>query len=124
MILVDTSIWSSHFSHPNENLMELLKVGHAACHPLVIAEIACGTPPQRSKTLKGLNLIPQTNVATLSEVLEFIESERFFGRGCGFTDLSLLKSVMLTRDAKLWTADKRLAALATEMQVLYVSPLH
>ena len=124
MILVDTSIWSSHFSTPNESLIELLRLRQVACHPLVIAEIACGTPPQRLKTLRSLGLIKQTEIATLGETLEFIENERLFGRGCGFTDLSLLRSTVITTGMKLWTADKRLATLAQEMGVLYSSSLH
>ncbi len=68
--------------------------------------------------------MPQTEIATLTAVLEFIESKRLFGRGCGFVDLSLLKSTLLTQGAMLWTADKRLASIAAEMHVLYFPPLH
>ena len=94
------------------------------CHPLVIAEISCQTSPNRTAFLSDLKLLDQVKAASVADVLEFIESQHLHGRGCGFMDLPLLMSVMVTKDTLLWTLGKRLAALATEMQVLYASPLH
>lgn len=124
MILVDSSVWISHFKHANLHLASVVVAGEILCHPLVIGEVSCGTPPSRKAVLSDLKMLDQVTVASMTEVLEFIESKRLFGRGCGFVDLSLLTSTMITQGAMLWTADKRLASIAAEMQVLYAPPLH
>lgn len=45
-VLVDTSVWIAHFRKRNEELVGLLGHNLAMTHPLVIGEIACGTPPE------------------------------------------------------------------------------
>ena len=118
-VLVDTSIWVEHFRHGNSTLVELLNLNRVMAHPLVIGEIACGTPAQRDQTLSSLLLLPQSQQAALPEVLDFIQREHLYGLGCGLVDLLLLSSTLLTAGALLWTADKRLAKLALRF---YPSP--
>lgn len=48
-VLVDTSIWVEHFRHGNSTLVELLSLNRVMAHPLVIGDIACGTPPSGTK---------------------------------------------------------------------------
>ena len=43
-MLVDTSVWVSHFKQANPQLVDLLEAGVVLCHPHVVVEIACGTP--------------------------------------------------------------------------------
>ena len=88
-------------------------------HPLIIGEIACGTPPQRNRTLLDLNALQPTRQASVQEVMDFIEHERLFGLGCGLVDLLLLASTLMTPDAELWTLDKRLGALANRFGVMH-----
>lgn len=58
MVLVDTSVWVSHFKNTQPKLIEILNQDLVSCHPLVIAEIACGTPPNpRARTLGDLSLL-------------------------------------------------------------------
>lgn len=123
-VLVDTSIWVEHFRHGNSTLVELLSLNRVMAHPLVIGEIACGTPPQRDQTLSSLSLLPQPQQAALPEVLDFIQREYLYGLGCGLVDLLLLSSTLLTAGALLWTADKRLAKLAQRFFVAYEPALH
>lgn len=52
------------------------------------------------------------------EILEFSESRNLMGRGLGYVDLHLLASAIL-RGVDLWTADKRLRAVAGELCSLY-----
>jgi predicted nucleic acid-binding protein len=54
MVLVDTSVWVAHFRHANHTLTALLNADQVVCHPFIVAEIACGTPPHRARTLAGL----------------------------------------------------------------------
>jgi len=88
------------------------------CHPLVVLEIACGTPPApRERTLGDLQTLRHGVVATTDEVLAFIERERIADSGCGAIDAALLASVLLTPGARLWTADKALEAVARRLGV-------
>ncbi|MFD2838497.1 type II toxin-antitoxin system VapC family toxin [Azotobacter vinelandii] len=76
-VLVDTSVWIDHFRNGNAALVELLGSDDALTHPMVIAEIACGTPPApRAQTLDNLGLLQSCRQATLQEVMTFIEREK------------------------------------------------
>lgn len=114
-VLIDTSVWIDHFRNGNAILVELIEADLALNHPMVAAELACGTPPQpRDRTLGSINQLRPCNQASLQEVVSFIERERLYGRGCGLVDMCLLASTLLTPDAKLWTLDKRLSGLTRE----------
>ncbi|MCE4555632.1 type II toxin-antitoxin system VapC family toxin [Roseateles cellulosilyticus] len=123
-VVVDTSVWVDHFRQPNGTLIALLVQDRVLIHPLVLGEVACGAPPQRSQTLSDLETLQQPQQAKLQEVLAFIEREQLFGLGCGWIDLNLLASTLMTPGARLWTADKRLGALAERFSVPYLSLRH
>ena len=55
----------------------------------------------------------------LVEILALIERQKLHDSGCGAVDMSLLASVLLTSDALLWTADKKLEALSMRMRVAF-----
>jgi len=112
-VLIDTSVWVDHFRSGNNALVDLLGLDLALTHPMVIAEIACGTPPApRAQTLTNLGLLPFCNQASLGEVIAFVEREKLYGLGCGLVDMALLASTLITPGAGLWTLDRRLAELA------------
>lgn len=116
-VLIDTSVWIDHFKHGNDSLVHLLERDLVLTHPLIIGEIACGTPPNRSEALADLASLRQSQQATIQETVTLIESERFYGLGCGLVDLLLLASTLLTQGAELWTLDKRLDAIAERVGV-------
>ena len=58
--------------------------------------------------------------ATWLEIGANIEPERLFGLGCGLVDAALLASTMMTPGARIWTWDRRLAALARRLDVAWV----
>ncbi|MGG5962595.1 type II toxin-antitoxin system VapC family toxin [Salmonella enterica] len=123
-ILIDTSVWVDHFRSRNDHLVQLLCRDQVLIHPMIQAEIACGTPPApRLRTLGDLALLPHSHQATIAEVMVFIENEKLYGSGCGLVDITLLASAMITPGAKLWTLDKRLAKLAARLNVSY-QPVH
>lgn len=123
-ILIDTSVWVDHFRSGNDHLIQLLCRDQVLIHPMILAEIACGTPPApRLRTLGDLALLPHSHQATIAEVMVFIENEKLYGSGCGLVDITLLASAMITPGAKLWTLDKRLAKLAARLNVSY-QPVH
>lgn len=118
-VLVDTSVWVEHFKRRNERLVTLLEAGVVVCHPHVVVEVACGTPPDRRFVIELLAALDSLPVATPSELLALIERRALFGRGCGFVDVSLLASALLGDRALLWTLDKRLDAVAAELGSAY-----
>ena len=120
-VLIDTSVWVDHFKHKNDNLISLLLLDQGLIHPMVLGELACGTPPEpRTQTLGDIALLKTARQATWDEVSEFIETHRLFGLGCGLVDISLLASTLLTPAPRLWTLDKRLAELAKRFKVDFV----
>ena len=124
-VLVDTSVWIDHFRNGSDALIRLLTLDRVLTHPLVIGEIACGTPPApRARTLASIALLKPCYQASAEEVLDLIEREKLFGLGCGLIDLSLLASTLITPDAKLWTLDRRLEAIASDFDVSYTHPTH
>lgn len=124
-VLVDTSVWVNHFQRHNATLVDLLSLDLALSHPMVVAELACGTPPApRLRTLADIAVLPQARQASLDEVRELVEREKLYGLGCGLVDLALLTSTLLTPGSQLWTRDKRLAHLASRFAVVYTPALH
>lgn len=117
MILVDTSIWIDHLRQSDPALATVLEAGRMLMHPYVVGELACGTLHRRAEILMLLRQLPPAPVATDAEALEFIERRGLMGRGIGYVDVHLLASVVLSGGARLWTRDKRLAAVASELSL-------
>ena len=121
LVLADTSVWVAHFRLANPVLQSLVAMDRILCHPLIVIELACGTPPApRERTLADLRQLQQAVIATSEEILSLIENKRCYDTGCGATDIALLASALLTRDARLWTMDKNLAALAARSDVAFI----
>jgi predicted nucleic acid-binding protein len=123
-VLVDTSVWVSHFRERNQGLIDLLECDSVLMHPMVVAELACGTPPSRTHTLSDLASLQQPQQASLGEVMDFIEREKLYGEGCGIVDMILLASTLITSGSELWTLDKRLLSLSERFGVMYCPRLH
>ena len=115
MILVDTSVWIDHLRHGDPSLVTVLEAGRVLMHPFVVGELACGNLNRRAEVLMLLRELPPAPVSTDQEALEFIERRGLMGRGIGYVDVHLLASVALAGGARLWTRDKRLAAVASEL---------
>lgn len=124
-VLIDTSVWVDHFRNGNDALIDLIGLDLVLTHPMVILEIACGTPPApRIQTLGNMGLLRPCNQASMSEIMEFIEHEKLYGLGCGLVDMALLASTLITPGTELWTLDKRLADLAGRFGVIHRPMLH
>ena len=119
-VLADSSVWVAHFRSSNRVLQSLLATDLVLCHPLIVIEIACGTPPApRERTLGNLKRLQQSVVATTDETLALIEREQFQDSGCGAVDMALLASVLLTPNAVLWTIDRKLDVLAARLDAAF-----
>lgn len=123
-LLVDTSVWVDHFRRRNDELVRWLMQDAVLTHPWVLGELACGTPPARAQTLADLAALQPAKVATVDEVIAFVEREKLYGLGCGLVDLELLASTLITPGARLWTLDKRLASLAERLGVGHPAAVH
>lgn len=124
-VLIDTSVWIEHFRNNNRPLVELIGLDLALIHPMVLGEIACGTPPApRVQTLTNLSLLRECKQASARKVMAFIEREELYGFGCGWVDISLLAATLINPGAKIWTLDKRLHDLAKRFGVAHIPSLH
>jgi predicted nucleic acid-binding protein len=119
LILVDTSVWIDHLHKAIPRLSEALENQEVLTHPFVIGELACGEMKMRREILRLLSHLPTSDVATEEEALELIERHRLMGKGIGYADVHLLASVMLTEAARLWTRDKRLAAIGAQLRISF-----
>jgi hypothetical protein len=93
-------------------------------HPFVIGERALGNLTRRETVLNALSDLPRAVVATDTELLHFIDYHTLFGRTAGHIDIHLLAAVQLTAGAKLWTRDKRLHAVAVQLDLATTLPGH
>lgn len=98
MILVDTSVWVEHLRRGLPRLATLLQDGEVLIHPWVSGELACG------------------NLCNRPQVLELL-----LVRGIGYLDAQLLASARLCH-CRLWTQDRRLAAVAEEQGLAVGTP--
>jgi predicted nucleic acid-binding protein len=115
LILVDTSVWVDHLRAGDATLSGLLENGRVLGHPFVTGELVLGNLRQRDLVLDTLRELPQATVASDEEVLHFIDRLALFGLGVGYVDAHLLAAVRLTAGVKLWTRDRRLQAIATQL---------
>ena len=119
MILVDTSVWVDHLRDGAPALAAALEQGSVLMHPFVLGELACGNLKNRGEVLRLLGDLPAAPLATDPEALDYIERRALMGRGIGYVDVHLLASAALAGAARLWTRDKRLAALAANLKLAY-----
>ena len=56
--------------------------------------------------------------------MALIETHELQDSGCGAIDMALLASALITENAKIWTQDKKLDALAKKLGISFVSKFH
>ena len=122
MILADSSVWINHLIVENPQLVSLLDQDQILIHPMVIGELACGNMRDRSSVMRLLRRLPGIPTATHDEVFFLIENHQMMGRGIGFIDAHLLAAAVMSAQTQLWTNDRRLMVLASELGVAYRQP--
>jgi len=118
MVLVDTSVWINHLRDGDRHLEKLLFDGDVVCHNHIIGELACGNLKNRNEIISLLKALPMASIVDFPEFLYFMEQHKLSGKGIGFVDIHLLASAQLGQ-IDLWTADKRLKASATKLDLNY-----
>ncbi len=100
-------------------MTHLLNSSQVLIHSFIIGEIACGNFSNRDKILPMLKKLPTLFATTDSEVLYFIEQNKLMGLGISYIDVHLLAATILEPEALLWTRDKRLKAVADDLNLAY-----
>ena len=114
MVLVDTSVWIEHLRRGEPRLQDALSNGLVLGHPFISGELACGNLKNRAVILADLLALPPAIPASNDEVLTLVARRRLWGRGLGWVDVHLLASALLSQ-CDLWTFDRRLARVASEL---------
>ena len=122
MILADTSIWIDHLRDRNPAMMNHLAQGQILMHPFIVAELSLGSLHNRQTTLRALESLLQTKVATLDEVRHMIEAHALYSKGIGLTDAHLIASCLFTPGTQLWTRDAALKKVAGLVGILIDLP--
>ena len=119
MILLDTSVWVDHLRRGDSLAVRILESGQAAAHAFVTGELACANLKSRVQVVDLLRALPQMPLASDDEVLYFIERHKLMERGIGYVDAHLLAAATIG-DSLLWTRDKPLRTIATELGFAYL----
>ncbi len=117
MILADTSIWIDHLRKNNDNLANALIENRVVCHPYIVGEISLGSLKGRGVVLNLLDGLPSLPVATPNEVRLLVETRKLYSCGIGYVDASLVASCLLVPGTRLWTRDRRLLAISSEIRI-------
>lgn len=119
MNLIDTSVWVEFFRHPSraDFLRSMLEEDQVLLHPWVHGELLLGGIGASHETiLQDLRHLPGAPLVPHEEVLHLVRARRLAGRGIGWVDAQLLASALVA-SARLWTFDRKLAAVAGELEV-------
>lgn len=117
MILADSSIWIQMFRKGTfkAELNELITSDQLCIHPFIVAELACGSLPDRRNTLHFLDQLHTLQAVPLADVRTMIESRGLFSNGVGLTDAHLIASCLTTPGTRIWTMDVPLGTMAESL---------
>jgi predicted nucleic acid-binding protein len=118
VIIADTTIWIDHLRSSDPTLARLAAGAELLMHPFVVGELTLGSITKRAERLREWSDLPSAKVLRHDDILKFIESNRLFSRGIGYTDVNLLASAATSDGVHLWTRDSKLAKVADEFDVL------
>jgi predicted nucleic acid-binding protein len=116
-VLVDTSVWRHFFAgRANARMLGTLldEYGVVLVHPMVVGELVLGGISAQQERL--MRRLPQSQVVPHDEVLAFVRRRRLARRGIGWVDAALIASA-LTSEARLWSFDVALDAIAGELGI-------
>jgi hypothetical protein len=85
--------------------------------PFLVAELALGSLPDRSKTLAFLNRLIQLRPVLLADVRLMIEARSLASTGIGLTDAHLIASCLSAPGARIWTLDGKLGPVADSLLI-------
>jgi predicted nucleic acid-binding protein len=106
VIFADTSIWTAIFRTGayKAGLNKLIHNDQLCMHPFLVAELALGALPDRTKTLAILNQLIQLRPVQLADVRLMIEARSLASTGIGLSDAYLVALCLATPGTQIWTA--------------------
>jgi predicted nucleic acid-binding protein len=124
MILADTSIWIEMFRKGRFKAeLETLIMNDQLCiHPFVVAELACGTLPDRQNTLAYLDQLAALPILPLADVRFMIEARGLWSTGIGLTDAQLIASCLAAPGTQIWTSDVPLGQVTEPLGIRAILP--
>jgi hypothetical protein len=119
MILADTSVWIEMFRKCRFKAeLENLIVNDQLCtHPFVVAELACGSLPDRKRTLSYLDQLTMLQIIRMADVRLMIEARSLWAKGIGLTDTQLVASCLATPGTHIWTLDGPLGRITESLGI-------
>jgi predicted nucleic acid-binding protein len=119
VILADTSIWIAMFRTGayKAEMDRLIENDQLCFHPFLVAELALGSLPDRSKTLAFLDRLVQLRPVLLADVRLMIEARSLASTGISLTDAHLIASCLATPGAQIWTLDGKLGRVTDSLGV-------
>jgi predicted nucleic acid-binding protein len=117
VILVDTSIWVEMFRRGRfkAQLATLIGNDQLCTHPFVVAELACGSLPDRQQTLLEFDKLTALPTIRTADVQYMLESRGLFAKGIGFIDAQLVASCIAAHGTQIWTIDGPLGRVAESL---------
>ena len=117
MILVDTSIWVEMFRRGRfkAQLAALIGNDQLCTHPFVVAELACGSLPDRQQTLLELDKLTALPTIRTADVRYMLETRGLFAKGVGLVDAQLVASCIAAHGTQIWTIDGPLGLVAESL---------
>ena len=87
-------------SWQNSNpMVQLLESESVVAYEFEVAEIECGSLKCREETLGYLKELIASPTVSTHEILQFIETKKFYSRGIGLIDAHLLASTLIVPDS-------------------------
>lgn len=119
MILADASVWIAIFRTGayRTELSTLIENDQLCIHPFLVAELALGALPERSKTLAFLDRLIQLRPVLLADVRHMIEARKLASKGIGLTAAHLIASCLATPGSRIWTLDVQLDRVAKSLGI-------
>lgn len=121
-VLADTSVWVEHFRATDEVLASLLRGDRVRSHPSVRLELMLGGLKPVSEASEALRNIESAPIASLAEIETVIERRELVRSGVGLVDAGLVASALVHGDLKIYTLDRKLAAVCQRHGILYLPP--
>jgi predicted nucleic acid-binding protein len=119
MTLADTSVWIELFRRGRfkAELASLVARDQLCTHLFIVAELACGSLPNRRRTLADLDALFALPTISTADVRLMIEGRKLFSKGIGFIDAQLIGSCLATPGAQIWTLDGPLRRVAESLGI-------
>ncbi len=113
-VLVDSSVWISHFKKADPLLIQLLAEDSVVTHPFVLQELYLGRPKGKDFIFDLLETLETLPILETADVFSFIEKNNIVGGGIGIIDTHLLASAYNNKIG-IHTNDKNLKKLTTKL---------